>query len=220
LSLEPWSYLVIIDVFQDTVCPWCRIGEKHLNEAIKQWTGDPVTVRHHPFELQPQMPAEGRDFAQHMAAIKGDTNIQPMFDRVCQAGEACEVNFRFDRVQKSPNTLLSHVLMAAVPEEKQSALLDVIHQAYFEDGRDIGDRETLLDIATELGLDRGEIAAKLDDPNLRQQVSDEASWARGQGITGVPFFVFDNAVALSGAQPVDTMLAAMRRASAGVPMPR
>lgn len=207
---------MIIDVFQDTVCPWCRIGEQNLRNAIAQWDGEPVTVRHHPFELQPLMPAEGRDFAQHMAAIKGDANLQPMFDRVCKAGEACDVTFRFDRVRRSPNTLLSHVLIAAAPEERQGDLLDAIHRAYFEDGRDIGDRETLLAIAEESGFDRAAMSTKLDDPDLRDRVAEEADWARRQGITGVPFFVFDNAVALSGAQPAETMLAAMKQAASPV----
>jgi predicted DsbA family dithiol-disulfide isomerase len=207
---------MIIDVFQDTVCPWCRIGAMNLQDAIARWDGEPVTVRHHPFELQPQMPVEGRDFAEHMATIKGDRNLQPLFDRVCKAGEACEVTFRFDRVQRAPNTLLSHVLIAAAPVERQSALLDAIHDAYFEHGLDIGDRETLLAIAEETGLDRAAMAAKLDDPALRQEVAEQADWARRQGITGVPFFVFDNAVALSGAQPPETMLAAMRQAASAV----
>jgi predicted DsbA family dithiol-disulfide isomerase len=204
---------MIVDVYQDTVCPWCRIGERNLHAALAHWTGEPVTVRWHPFELRPDMPPEGRDFLDHMAAIKGDRNIQPLFDRVCQAGEACEVTFRFDKIQRAPNTLLSHVLMAASPEERRTALLDAIHHAYFEVGRDIGDRETLLAIASEVGLDPAGTAAKLDDPAFRDAVADQAAQARAMGVSGVPFFVFDNALAVSGAQPPDVLLAALAQAA-------
>lgn len=203
---------MIVDVFQDTVCPWCRIGAKNLQTALQRWDGEPVTVRYRPFELQPGMPAEGRDFRQHMTAIKGDANIEPMIEHVCRAGEACDITFRFDRVQRAPNTLLSHVLVAAVPDDKQEAMLDALHDAYFEHGRDIGDRATLLAIASEQGFDELEIAAKLDDPALRSEVSEQATWARQQGISGVPFFIFDGVLGASGAQPPAHLLQAMQQA--------
>lgn len=201
---------MIIDVFQDTICPWCRIGDKHLKQAIAQWDGD-VTVRHHPFELRPDMPAEGTDFAEYMAKLKGDRNIKPMLDHVCRAGENCDLTFQFDQIERMPNTLLSHVLIQAAPEDRQTELLDAIHDAYFEHGQDIGKRAVLLEIATAIGLDRGDMEAALDNSELRESVAERANWARQQGITGVPFFVFDNAVVLSGAQPVTTMLAAMNK---------
>lgn len=204
-----------IDVFQDTVCPWCRIGKKHLADALAQWEGEPVEVRFHPFLLQPAMPAEGADFRQHMAAIKGDANLDPMFGRVCAAGEACEVNFDFGKVQRAPNTLLSHCLIAVAPPERQSEIVDAIFRAYFEEGRDIGDLETLLDIAEEqhLGVERAELAEALSDEQLQQQIAAEAAWISRQGITGVPFFVIDETYGLSGAQPAETLLAAIRHAA-------
>ena len=205
---------MIVDVFQDTVCPWCRIGKKNLDRARSRWEGEPVTLRWRPFLLHPGMPAEGRDFIDHMAAIKGDRNVQPLIDRVCAAGEACEVTFRFDQVAKAPNTLLSHVLIAAAPAGQQEAVIEAVYRAYFEDGQDIGERETLLAIATAAGLDREAAAAALDDQTLRAETAEQAAWARGQGITGVPFFVFDNAVGISGAQPPDVILDAMRQATA------
>jgi predicted DsbA family dithiol-disulfide isomerase len=160
------------------------------------------------------MAPEGRDFIDHMASIKGDRNVQPMFDRVCQAGETCEVTFQFDKIERMPNTLMSHVLIQAAPVERQNGLLDALHDAYFEGGRDLGDRETLLAIAAELGLDRTELGARLDDVSLVADVRDRANWARNQGITGVPFFVFDNAVAVSGAQPPEVLLQAIEQAAA------
>ncbi len=203
---------MIVDVYADTICPWCRIGNKHLTDALKSWEGEPVTVRHHPFELRPDMPKSGVDFKQQMAAIKGDANIKPMLDRVCQAGEACDLTFKFENVGLMPNTLLSHQVVQAVPEDKQADLLEAMHVAYFEDGLDIGDRETLLKVAERAGHDRAGIEAKLADPVFTAEVTRRANWAREQGITGVPFFVFDNAVAVSGAQPPEVLISAMTKA--------
>ncbi len=90
-----------VDVFQDTVCPWCRVGQKHLAGALAQWNGESVEVRYHPFLLQPDMPVEGKNFREHMTAIKGDANIEPMLQRVCDAGSACEVQFNFDKVSRT-----------------------------------------------------------------------------------------------------------------------
>lgn len=207
-----------VDVFQDTVCPWCRVGKKHLADALAQWDGEPVTLRYHPFLLHPGMPGEGKQFREHMTAIKGDANIEPMLQRVCDAGAACEVNFNWDKVQKAPNTLLSHCLIALAPPERQDEIVDAIHAAYFEEGRDIGDREVLLDIAAEqnLGIDRAELAEALDDETLRDRIAGEADWARKQGITGVPFFVINETYALSGAQPADTLLSAIDHAAKDV----
>jgi predicted DsbA family dithiol-disulfide isomerase len=208
---------VIIDVYADTICPWCRIGNKHLTDAISHWTGETVTVRHHPFELRPDMPKAGVDFRQQMAAIKGDANIKPMLDRVCQAGEACDLTFRFDNVGLMPNTLLSHQVVQAVPEARQSSLLEAIHVAYFEDGKNIGDRETMLAIAVDAGFERAAIEAKLDDDEFVAEIARRSTWARDQGITGVPFFVFDNAIAVSGAQPAEVLLSAMTKATEAAP---
>lgn len=205
-----------VDVFQDTVCPWCRVGKKHLDQALAQWDGEAVEIRHHPFLLQPGMPTEGKNFVEHMTAIKGDANIEPMLQSVCDAGSACEVNFNFEKVARIPNTLASHCLIALTPPERQEEVVEAIFHAYFEAGRDIGAVETLLAIAAEqqLGLDRAELSDALNDETFRAKIADEADWARQQGITGVPFFVFNDLYAVSGAQPAEALLTALRQAAA------
>lgn len=204
-----------IDVYHDTVCPWCRIGKAHLDRAIAQWGGEPVTVDWHPFFLQPEMPEAGRDFAAHMAALKGDGNLKPLFQSVVDAGAACGVAFDFERVGRAPNTLLSHCLIAAAPDERHEAVLDALHTAYFEQSGDIGDIEVLLAIAEAQGMDREATRAALADGSpLRRDVAGQAEWARSQGMGGVPFFVIDDALAVSGAQPTSSLLAAMQEAVA------
>ncbi len=202
-----------IDLVHDTVCPWCRIGKRHLEQALAQWEGEPVTITYRPFLLHPGMPPEGRDFRAHMTAIKGDSNIEPLLQRVCAAGESCDLTFDWDRVATAPNTLLSHVLLAVVPADRQTAILDAIHAAYFEQGRDIGDPAVLASIAGRAGLDRQAIATALADDETIARVATGAAWIRDQGVTGVPLFIFDGAVTVSGAQPADRLLAAMKEAA-------
>ena len=202
---------ITIDVVHDTVCPWCRIGKKHLDDALANWDSEPPVVRWHPFFLQPSMPMEGRGFREHMASIKGDDNLEPMILAVTRAGTQAGVSFRFDRVRKAPNTLRSHALILAAPRELRSEVIDHLHKEYFERGGDIGDRAQLAKIAELHGID----PAVLDDEELLNEVAGRADAARYSGITGVPFFIFDGQFSLSGARPPSQLLAAIERASAG-----
>jgi predicted DsbA family dithiol-disulfide isomerase len=202
-----------IDLYQDTVCPWCRIGKRNLERALAEWTGEPVEVRVHPFLLDPDLPDEGEAFLPYFRERKGIADPAPVFDRVKAMGAAAGLDFRFDRVGRYPNTLRSHALLALAPEVVRSALLDRIHRAYFEEGRDIGDVEALADLAAEVGMDREETAAALRREDVLADARSAAEAARGFGIQGVPFFVIDDRLAVSGAQPPERLLAAMRQAT-------
>lgn len=199
---------ITIDVVNDTVCPWCRIGKKHLTDAIAHWEGEPPLVRWHPFFLNPAMPAAGVDFRDHMASIKGDDNVEPMILAVTNAGTRAGLRFNWDRVRKAPSTLLSHALIHAAPQERRSAILDAIHLEYFERGGDIGSRAQLATIARDHGVD----PARLEDQPFLDSIAGRAEAARYQGIGGVPFFIFDGRSAVSGAQPPSVLLAAIEAA--------
>lgn len=204
---------MIVDVFHDTVCPWCRIGKKHLDDALARWDGPPGTVRWRPFFLDDTVPAEGLDFRSSMMARKGIADLEPMFAAVRRAGAAAGLDFRFDKVRYATNTLTSHRLLALAPEERRGAVLDATHRAYFEEGRNIGDIDTLADAAAETGLDRSTFRDLLRSDAARDEVLAEAAWASRHGITGVPLFIVDGQVVLSGAQPLESLLAAMRAAA-------
>ncbi|HEX5499122.1 MAG TPA: DsbA family protein, partial [Thermomicrobiales bacterium] len=96
-----------IDLYHDTVCPWCRIGKRHLARAIAEWTGEPVEVRYHPFLLDPDLPDEGEPFLDYFKERKGIADPAPVFDRVTAMGAGAGLDFRFDRVARYPNSLLS-----------------------------------------------------------------------------------------------------------------
>ena len=199
---------ITIDVVQDTVCPWCRIGKKNLDDALKHYDGE-VEVRFHPYFLRPEMPEAGRDFREHMRAIKGDDDIEPMLIRVSNTGLQAGLTFNWDKVKRMPNTLLSHALVLSAPVEEQGRVLDAVHQAYFVDGKDIGKKETLIEIADGLPAD----ITKLDDEAFLDNVAGRAEAAQAQGITGVPFFIIDGKLGVSGAQPPSVLLEAMEEAT-------
>jgi predicted DsbA family dithiol-disulfide isomerase len=204
---------MIIDIFQDTVCPWCRIGKKNLTDALEKWSGEPVEVRYRAFQLDPTTPLEGRDFRNVMEGKTGGSpeRLDQMFSQVTSAGSAVGLHFDFSKVEKMPSTLQSHQLIALAPEESKQQVLDAIYRSYFEEGKDIGDTETLLDIAELAGLDRSDTASRLQTKEGLEQVEEDLAFASQAGITGVPFFVINDKYALTGAQPSSTILQAMEQ---------
>lgn len=145
-----------IDLFHDTVCPWCRIGKQHLKMALDRWEGEPVMVRYRSFFLNPDIPPEGYDFRSYLLAKgNGRISLDQWFDAPRRMGAAAGLTFNFEQIERAPNTLLSHRLIALASEESKEALVDAIYQAYFEQGRDIGRLEELVDIANEGGFDGG-----------------------------------------------------------------
>jgi predicted DsbA family dithiol-disulfide isomerase len=205
---------MIIDVYQDTVCPWCRIGKKHLFDAIKQWNGEPIAVRYRTFFLDPNVPKKGLPFREFMASLKGGPQVvEQMLNHVTEAGKASGVPFRFDRVQLRPNTYASHTLIKLAPEAEAAALVEAIYQAYFEDGRDIGDLHVLMEIGARFGLDQGTVKAAIETDSMRGEIEADLAKARELQISGVPFFVIDNKLALSGAHPAENFIRAFRQVS-------
>lgn len=200
---------VNIDVFHDTVCPWCRIGLRNLELALAEWDGEPIAVRLHPFQLDPSLPAEGIALADYFRA-RGIDDPAPMYDRVREVGRQAGLTFLFAPGGRMPNTLASHQLVG-LAGERADDVLAAIHRAYFEEGRDIGDPAVLAELAAEAGLDPAAVAGALADPAARAEVAEAAEEGRKLGITGVPFFVVDGKLAVSGAQPPERLRDALRQ---------
>ncbi len=206
---------MLVEVWQDTVCPWCRIGERHLKLALERWQGAPVEVRYRAFFLDPAMPAGGREFIETMNRKGGgQIPLESFFAEPRRRGEAVGLKFNFEQIQRMPNTLLSHRLVALAPDDKKEAVLEAVYAAFFERGRDIGQLDALLDIAAAEGLERAEIAGQLATDAGQAEVLADVHEAQQLGISGVPFFVFGRRYALSGAQPPELILAALERTAA------
>lgn len=204
-----------IDLYSDMVCPWCRIGKQNLRRALELWEeagGEPVTVRYHAYQLDPGLPEEGKPFAEAMRRKVGNpAQLQGMLEQVTKAGAAVGVNFRFDLVTRMPHTRLAHRMVALLPQEKQGAAIDALFRAYFEEGRDIAKWNELSVIASELGEDAISLSAQLQEGGGNEPVDADLEAAAGIGITGVPFFVFNDRYALSGAYPAEKLVELLER---------
>ena len=200
-----------IDVFHDTVCPWCRIGKRHLSLALEQWPGD-VDIYYRSFFLNPDIPAEGANFREYMHAKGGGRiPLEQFFAGPRDAGERVGLTFNFEAIVDAPNSTLSHELIALTPETAREAMIDAIYAAYFEHAQNIGDIDVLLNIAESHSLERATIQQRLNNGEARDTVLQDVGFARQAGISGVPMFVFDNMYALSGAQPPRVLLQAMQQ---------
>jgi len=207
-----------IDVFSDTVCPWCRIGKRHLELALAGWGGspaEPVTVRYRSFFLDPTIPPEGRDFRDHMLAKGGGrVALEDFFAAPRERGAAVGLSFNFEAIQRAPNTLLSHRLVYLAPEARRGQVLDALYEAYFARGEDIGDVATLAAVAERAGLDGPTLVAQLATTAGTAEVWADVDYARRAGIRGVPFFIFNERLAFSGAQPPEVIQRVLHQAAA------
>jgi predicted DsbA family dithiol-disulfide isomerase len=205
---------MIIDIFQDTVCPWCRIGKKHLFTAMQLWDGEPITLRYRTFFLDSTIPKEGLPFRKWMEDMKGGPQVvDQMLNHVTAVGEAAGTTFRFDRVSFRPNTTDSHRLIKLAPVEQSSEMVEAIYKAYFEEGLNIGDLDVLVSIGEQQGMNGGELREQILAGAKQQEIEADLAYARELQISGVPFFVVDGKLALSGAHPAENFLKAFRQAS-------
>jgi predicted DsbA family dithiol-disulfide isomerase len=174
-----------------------------------------VIVRWHPFQLNPDMPPEGADRRAYRSAKFGSwERSQSMDAEVAKAGRGEALAFNYDKVARTPNTLDSHrVVWLAGERGVQDAVVEALFRAYFTDGRDLSDRVTLAAVAVEAGLDAKEVDDLLSGDTGRDAVRDGERKARRLGVTGVPFVVINDTIALSGAQPPETFRKALEEAT-------
>jgi predicted DsbA family dithiol-disulfide isomerase len=193
---------MILDVFSDTICPWCYIGKRRLERALEARPQRALKIRWRAFQLNPGMPAEGMDRKAYIdAKFGGAERSRAILDTVRVAGAGEGIAFAFDRIKRTPNTLQSHRLIRfATGKERQDETLETLFRAYFLEGRDIGDRAVLADVAEDAGLDRSEASDYLASDADGEAVLGEDALARRAGINGVPCFIFNGRFALSGAQ--------------------
>jgi predicted DsbA family dithiol-disulfide isomerase len=194
-----------VDVISDLICPWCYVGKRRLEKAIASFD---VRVRWLPFQLNPQMPKEGIRRKEYRTAKFGNWERSLELDaKMVAIGEAEGIRFAFDKIERTPNTLDAHRLIWLADKQGiQDAVVEGLFRAYFTEGQDISNRRTLLDVVAEAGLDRGE--AMLNSDEGLEAIEE----AQRFGVDGVPFFIINGKVTLSGAQPSDEFVAAFNRA--------
>lgn len=203
-----------IDVVSDVVCPWCLIGVRRLDQALETFSDLEAEVRFHPFLLDPSTPDEGVDLRERLLRKYG-IPAERMFARVEAAARESGIPLDFAKVTRSVATTRAHTLIRrAADKGTQRALKSALLDAYFLEGRDVGDVDVLVEIASAHGFEPDEARALVrDDAELRATREVAASMA-AQGIDGVPFFIVGERFAFSGAQPVETMKTVIERALA------
>jgi predicted DsbA family dithiol-disulfide isomerase len=196
-----------IDIYSDTVCPWCYLGKRRFELAMAARPQYEPRVTWRPFELNPDMPAEGADRAAYLAARIGTPErVAEAHAELKRQGEASGIEFRFDLIERVPNTRRSHLLMAhAARFGRQTIVMDRVMRAYFEEGCDIGDVEVLVRLGVEAGLTEHESRAALILRAGQDGVIAAERHASVLGITGIPTFIFDGQYTISGAQDVGTL---------------
>lgn len=195
--------MIHIDIFSDTICPWCLIGKRRLEKALAERPELKPAIHWRVFQLNPTMPKDGMDRRTYLAMkFGGPENATAIYDRVRRAGAEEGIDFAFDGIPRTPNTVDSHRLVRwAAGQDRESETLDALFAAYFFRGRDIGSLAVLADAAEEAGMDRDQARAFLESEALSAEIREEDRQARGLGIDGVPCFVFNGRHALAGAQP-------------------
>lgn len=206
-----------IDVYSDVICPWCYIGKHRLEKALAS-VKDRFEARvvWHPFELNPTMPKEGLDRRTYRSAKFGSWEKSLALDeQVKAAGVGEGIHFRHDLMERTPNTFDAHkLILLSGREGVQDKIAAAVFNGYFIEGKDVGDRETLIHLATDAGMDADVVRAFLDSEDAIAAVKEAEEEGRTLHISGVPYYIINQRVAFSGAQPVETFIRAFEQATA------
>ncbi|MBY3208435.1 DsbA family oxidoreductase [Rhizobium laguerreae] len=206
---------ITIDVVSDVVCPWCYLGKARLELAIAEVQDQiGVDINWRPYQLNPDYPKEGVDQKKALAEkLGGEERVAQAHKMLTDYGREVGIAFNFEAIKIGPNTLDAHRLIHwAMIEgrEKQDKVVAALFRANFEEGHNVGDHAVLLDIAVKSGLDRSVIASLLASDADRDLIVAEIKAAQEMGVNGVPFFIFDQQYAVSGAQTPDVLANALR----------
>jgi predicted DsbA family dithiol-disulfide isomerase len=205
-----------VDVISDVICPWCYIGKRRLEKAVALGGRDTVRVRWHPLELNPQMPKTGLSRREYRTAKFGSWERSLALDaQVSEAGLAEGISFAFDKIQRTPNSFDAHRLIWLADQVgTQDSIVEALFRAYFTEGRDIADARTLLEVVCGAGLDRIRAETLLGGDEGRDAVLAAEEQAGRAGVQGVPFFIVNDSLMLSGAREPKDFLAAFNQAGA------
>lgn len=208
--------VLTIEVYSDVVCPWCYIGKRRLEQALES-SGRQASARvfWRPFQLNPTMPKAGMDRRVYLEAkFGGPAEMRAIQDRISGAGVSAGIEFAFDRIARTPNTFDAHRLIwFAQQQGRQDAVVEELFDGYFAQGLNIGEPEVLQSLAGRAGLDGPAVGRFLQSQDGIESVRQEEARGRQLGIRGVPYFLVNEKTVVSGAQPVETFLAAIEQAT-------
>jgi predicted DsbA family dithiol-disulfide isomerase len=202
-----------IDIVSDVVCPWCYIGKRNLEAALAALPDTNVEIRWRPYQLDPTIPPEGIARRAYLERKFG-ARVDEIYERVAAAGREAGIEFAFNRIERSPNTLDAHRLIRwSQSAGKQNDIVERIFRDFFIEGRDLGQRSVLIEAAAAVGMEPDLVVRLLDGDADTEAVREEIATAQRLGVTGVPFFIFAGRFGMPGAQPAEVLANAVRRAA-------
>jgi predicted DsbA family dithiol-disulfide isomerase len=192
-----------LDIMSDPICPWCYIGKAHLDRALQDQPNHPFAIEWHPFQLNPDMPAEGMDRRAYLEGkFGGKESAARAYAPIVEHAEKAGLTLNLEAMQRTPNTLDAHRLIHwAGIEGRQTAAVSALFHAYFVEARDIGNPEVLADIADGIEMDAAVVTRLLLTDEDSQSIRDRDAHSRQMGINSVPTFIVGNKHAVPGAQP-------------------
>lgn len=200
-------------MFSDTICGWCYIGKERLKQALREVGGNGIKVTNLPFQLNPDMPMEGMDRIQYIKKKFGSIeNAKPMYDNMILQGQQENLEIKLDKIKKTPNTVKSHLLIDYAKLNKvENEVIDSIFESYFFKAKDIGDENVLLEIGKKHDLDIKGLEKFITQKENLQKIDKLDTIAKQMGISGVPFYIFNDKISISGAETVENLTKAINK---------
>ena len=194
--------MIELDIFSDTVCPWCYIGKKRLENALNKYKNLVIKQTWRPFQLNPGMPPDGMDRQEYLISKFGSSDAaKTVYENIYEEGVKEGINFNFDLIEVTPNSFNSHRLLAlAYNVDIQEKVLDDLFESYFLHGKNIGDPNILLQIAIKHNINAEEFKSYLSDQENIEPLANEAIQAKKMGINSVPTFIVNRQIVINGAQ--------------------
>ncbi|MEP1930355.1 MAG: DsbA family oxidoreductase [Roseibium sp.] len=205
---------ITVDVVSDVMCPWCYIGKRRLEAALKSVPDIPVLVRWHPFQLDATLPKSGKDRQQYLSdKFGGMDNANAFYSQIKAAGLEEGINFAFDDIKLSPNTLDCHrLILWSRADELQDEVVERLFKAYFLDGEDLTKSDILVRISEEAGMQSDLVEQLFETDSDLEKTIEQIAKAHQSGVTGVPCFIIDQRFVLAGAEKAETLAAALQHA--------
>ncbi|OJJ11991.1 disulfide bond formation protein DsbA [Alphaproteobacteria bacterium AO1-B] len=207
---------ITIDIVSDVMCPWCYIGKRRLEAALKQVPNIPVEVRWHPFQLDATLPKTGKDRKQYLSdKFGGMERANAFYSQIKAAGTEEGIPFDFDAIKLSPNTLDCHrLILWSRADDVQDDVVERLFKAYFVNGEDLTKSELLVRISEEAGMQSDLVEQLLETETDLDKIITQIGKAQESGVTGVPCFIIDGRFVLAGAEKAETIAAGIMHADA------
>ncbi len=197
--------MITLDILSDPICPWCYIGKTNLDRALQAHPDHPFIIQWQPYQLNPNMPPEGVDRRQYLETkFGGQAGAVQVYSQIDQAARAAGLEINFEAIARTPNTMDAHRLIHwALIEGRQTAAVSSLFRAYFQEGRDIGDKKVLCEIAESIGMDAAMTKRLLDSDTDCAEIRERDFEARKMGVKAVPTFIVAKQAVVPGAQKTE-----------------